>query len=149
MKISMWLYQFIFAPTKYMIFPWSTFLQHSVGFPNSCLSSEYWKVNQCGLNLRLLNYWQDGASFYIFIYHFCFFSEDLTFLWSLLMFSILFVRWKRLPQWFVTFPLLWNMLFYILMSVLKLSILFHSSVTSLPISYGFNHQDSILHFIIW
>ena len=132
-----------------MVLPWSTFLLYSACFANFCQCREYWKVNQYGLNLHLLNYWQDWASFYMCIHHVCFFSEVLALLWSLLVFSILFVRWKSLPHWVVTFPLLWNMFFYILESALKLSILFHLSVTSLPISYGFNHQNSILHFIIW
>lgn len=114
MQISMGLFWFIFSAARFLILPCSTFLQYLLCFASFCQSKEYWKVNQCGLNLHLLNYWQDWTSLYMCICHVCFFSEDLAFLWSLLVFSILFVRWKSLPHWFVTFPLLWNMFFYIL-----------------------------------
>lgn len=112
MQISVWLYQFIFLSARCKILPWSTFSPISV-----CLL--------IFANLEVIKHkslWSYFASpgllarlsiFYMLIHHlYFFFSEDLAFLWSLLVFSILFVGWKSLPHWFVTFPLLHNMFFY-------------------------------------
>lgn len=52
-------------------------------------------------------------------------------------------RWKSLPHWLVTFPWLYvstTVFFYRLESALKLPILNHWSVNSLPIPCGFNHK---------